>query len=927
MPTVNDQRPSQSKAPRRRRYRTRRDSQNDSGRPKPLYFGEVAAETPTLNMQYARSRRRSFGGVNVDPTSLGSTSRAAMQSVTSLVSLVSPVKLGKRRDTSGDLSSGSHLGHLFTNVQKALPSVLKKSSRSEAASPVLSPGAESSRRLTPRKRVSFSFTSTKRGDASVRPDSHNKPVEKGISQDAGRAPSRRPSIASLFRRGKKGASDELSNRPAKAEQLHLQIGEASENTQVQTSVSTQQPTSDNMSKRTRDRTKSWLKRWSGKAQRPDQTSPNNAIPPVNSVTLENPLTEPVPAYRPQVASNSVELPESMVSYPIFVETSDGAEPYDLLHSWGPQVIPIVRLPRGSNTSRHVDASSIPFPAKGNEPAREFPSALAKACKYSLHENLLRCLWTQAQSSPNVQSRILKLLRTVKSETSNLVPVIYDLVHAMDTRIELNQLADLLLMPNDELNEALKADRLAMKKSLIESQNEILRQPTSHKGIVDVIQDIIDNRDSTDKIAHDLPLVKLLTKISLSSGKPPRSLLIEAVTERTQQRIAAGGFADIYQAQYKGSLVALKQLRLYQNDTEETLRKHREKFLQEVFLWKYFSHPHILPFLGLYQDPSVPDMDPLCSLFMVCPWMKNKTIGQYVANNPLLAVEPMLLEIAQALEYLHSELVVHGDLRGDNILIDDNGHVQLADFGVASYMNSTIESSTRRGTTRWMAPELLLPEPGQIFRRTRESDVYAFACVCYELYHGGPPFSDIDASGAIVLHPVGAVLRQVSECLRPLRMPPSKFTAPIWRLITTCWHQEPKSRLKVAQIVEQLVLLQQEQADRKAGTISEPQAVYRPPRSRNSSLVPEPSSSSAPSRAPSLRVSLLPPKSSPAWGSTSSFNIFLHGSNEGKSSNWRNKLSRLFTNTDAAVGESASQHSVASFRSKKRLSGLAMPWKT
>ncbi|KAJ6472148.1 kinase-like domain-containing protein, partial [Mycena vitilis] len=94
-----------------------------------------------------------------------------------------------------------------------------------------------------------------------------------------------------------------------------------------------------------------------------------------------------------------------------------------------------------------------------------------------------------------------------------------------------------------------------------------------------------------------------------------------------------------------------------------------------------------------------------------------------------------------LDYLHSMDIVHGDLRGSNILISDECTACLADFGLATTIRDddadvatgALYSSNRAASRRWLAPELITPEQfGCRFVRTRATDVYAFGCVCLEV---------------------------------------------------------------------------------------------------------------------------------------------------------------------------------------------------
>ncbi|KAF7343093.1 Kinase-like protein [Mycena venus] len=161
------------------------------------------------------------------------------------------------------------------------------------------------------------------------------------------------------------------------------------------------------------------------------------------------------------------------------------------------------------------------------------------------------------------------------------------------------------------------------------------------------------------------------------------------------------------------------------------------------------------------------------------------------------VDRLLLETAEGLRYLHSMNIVHGDLRGNNILISDDFSVCLSDFGLANIIcdNETTgaaSSSNHAGSTRWFAPELIRPTAFGCdrFNRTPASDMYAFGCVCYELYTGSPPFSDVTPDMAAML--------KVMEGERPGQ--PAQISDALWTLITTAWGEDWRQRPTAAEII-------------------------------------------------------------------------------------------------------------------------------
>lgn len=137
----------------------------------------------------------------------------------------------------------------------------------------------------------------------------------------------------------------------------------------------------------------------------------------------------------------------------------------------------------------------------------------------------------------------------------------------------------------------------------------------------------------------------------------------------------------------------------------------------------------------------------------------------------------------------------------NILIDQNGHVRLADFGLLTIVSdstypTTSSSNANAGTTRWMSPELIDPDQFgfQNCRRTKESDCYALGMVVLEVLTGQAPFPRYTGL---------TVMKRVVDGERPGRPQGARaawFTDSLWETLEQCWSPRPKDRPTVGAVL-------------------------------------------------------------------------------------------------------------------------------
>ncbi|KAK1216068.1 hypothetical protein PQX77_021299 [Marasmius sp. AFHP31] len=280
------------------------------------------------------------------------------------------------------------------------------------------------------------------------------------------------------------------------------------------------------------------------------------------------------------------------------------------------------------------------------------------------------------------------------------------------------------------------------------------------------------------------ILTVMIRLSKISGLHPKCLRIPNVRKLGQHPITVGGFGDVWKGVIGGSdgqIVCLKVVKVYLTSDIQGLFR---EYLREAIVWRQLKHPNVLPFHGIYYSESE------SQFCLVSPWMENGNLLQYLKATRTEKVNRLTLvhDVAAGLAYLHIRKVVHGDLKGVNVLITPDGHACLADFGLSRIADTQalrLTSSTSRpaGTARWMSPEMLNGVSGP----TKESDVYAFGCVCYEIFTSLSPFHELPNEMAVAIQVV--VHNKRPE--RPQGI--AVLTDEMWRVMKSCWHIDPRSR--------------------------------------------------------------------------------------------------------------------------------------
>ncbi|HEX9077164.1 MAG TPA: protein kinase [Anaerolineae bacterium] len=251
--------------------------------------------------------------------------------------------------------------------------------------------------------------------------------------------------------------------------------------------------------------------------------------------------------------------------------------------------------------------------------------------------------------------------------------------------------------------------------------------------------------------------------------------------RLETELGRGGMGVVYRAHDipNDREVALKVVNLGDGDA-----KAREGFLQEARIMAQLQHPHIV---AVYETGTVDTGGSAPSPFIAMEFIQGKSLSEM--RGPTFArIVDLGIQISDALDYIHTQGLVHGDLKPENVLIEKRGYryvAKLADFGLARPRGVSI--LTMPGTVYYMAPEIIAGHPADV-----AADLYALGVLLYELVAGRVPFSNFDEQSILSQHMTEAVVPPSHSRVDM----PSALESIILRLLA----KDPKERFASAQDV-------------------------------------------------------------------------------------------------------------------------------
>ncbi|KAJ3272432.1 hypothetical protein HDV01_005501 [Terramyces sp. JEL0728] len=311
------------------------------------------------------------------------------------------------------------------------------------------------------------------------------------------------------------------------------------------------------------------------------------------------------------------------------------------------------------------------------------------------------------------------------------------------------------------------------KEGFQAQGNSIDQVMANLGVYQT--NIVDNQEAITKIIKDQllvgfnqPMKELLDHLQQKSGRAVKSAFL--------------GLTELR--------IFVQHLEKYHGAQDKTVLK-THPVEREFQLW-YNLKPHlnVVPLLGACLNTDKP--------FFVMPFFQHGDVFSFVLKTPNTSMKArvgFILDIAYAMNHLHYFNIVHGDLKGDNVLVshtDGKFHCAISDFGLSYLKVSAASNSIHQRTeaVRWIAPERY--KRGS--KVTGEMlDVFAFAMTSYQILAGKLPFSE---------EPNDEVVKEwIKDGERPDKL--ENIPAGVWSVISDCWAQNPIERPAFGQITSKL----------------------------------------------------------------------------------------------------------------------------
>ncbi|KOS19617.1 Protein kinase byr2 [Escovopsis weberi] len=218
-------------------------------------------------------------------------------------------------------------------------------------------------------------------------------------------------------------------------------------------------------------------------------------------------------------------------------------------------------------------------------------------------------------------------------------------------------------------------------------------------------------------------------------------------------IGQGSFGCVYLALHAvtGELLAVKQVEMpapgANSQSDNRKKSMIDALKREIGLLRELRHPNIVQYLGCSSSS-----EHLNIFLEYVPGGSVQTMLNSYGALPEPLVRSFVRQILEGLSYLHNRDIIHRDIKGANILVDNKGTIKISDFGISKKLeasnilngaNNSKHRPSLQGSVFWMAPEVVKQTS-----YTRKADIWSLGCLVVEMMTGSHPFPDCSQLQAI-----------------------------------------------------------------------------------------------------------------------------------------------------------------------------------